>query len=104
VETPDDRREHRSTLNHSTALKGRFDMKPTRMHPVWIAALLSTVAIAGPVSTAGAATAAAATGPVAEQAATVTGQRFVSTSPSTFINYNSQTSVGTISSGNQYAA
>jgi hypothetical protein len=78
-------------------------MKPTRMHLVWVSAVLSTIAIAAPVSTAGAATAAPGTGPVAGKAATVTGQTFVTTTPSTFINYNSQTSAGAISSGDQVA-
>jgi hypothetical protein len=67
-----------------------------------VAAVLSTIAIAAPVSTAGAAT--AATGPVAGKAATVTGQTFVTTTPTTFVNYNSQTSDGAISSGAQVAA
>jgi spore maturation protein SpmB len=60
------------------------------MHLVGLAAVLSTIAIAAPVSSAG--------------AATVTPQTFVTTGPSTFINYNSQTSAGAISSGDQVAA
>jgi hypothetical protein len=74
------------------------------MRPVWVAAVLTTIAIAAPVSTAGAATAAPAAGPVGRQAATVSGQTFVDTTPSTFVNYNSQSSAGSNSSGNQYAA
>jgi hypothetical protein len=65
-------------------------MKPARMRPMWVAAVLSAIAIAAPVSTAA--------------AATVTPQTFVTTTPSTFINYNSQTAAGSISSGGQVAA
>ena len=79
-------------------------MKPTRMRLVGVATVLSTIAIAAPVSSAAAATAAPATVPVAAQAATVTPQTFVTTAPSTFVNYNSQTSAGAISSGDQVAA
>ena len=79
-------------------------MKRTRMHLVRVAAVLSTIAVAAPASTAGAATGAPATGPVAGKAAIVAGQTFVTTTPSTFINYNSQTSAAATSSGDQVAA
>jgi hypothetical protein len=74
-----------------TKSKDRFDMKPTRMRLVRVAAVLTAIAIAAPVSTAAAAT------------ATVTPQTFVTTTPTTFINYNSQTSSAAISSGSQIA-
>jgi hypothetical protein len=64
-------------------------MNPTRKHLVPLAAVLSAVAIAAPVSPA--------------IAATVTPQKFVTTTPSVFINYNSQTSGGATSSGAQVA-
>jgi hypothetical protein len=76
-------------------------MKPTGLHLVGVATVLSTIALAAaPVSSATAAAAPAA-GPVVAQAVTVVPQTFVSTAPSTFINYNSQTSAGPISSGAQ---
>jgi hypothetical protein len=83
--------------------KGRIAMKPTRKHLVGVAAALSTIALAAPVSSAGAATAAPVTSAVAAQAATVTPQTFVTAGPSTFVNYNSQTSAGAISAGDQVA-
>ncbi|MCW3014162.1 MAG: hypothetical protein JWO02_1254 [Solirubrobacterales bacterium] len=61
----------------------------TRMRLVGVTAVLSTIAIAAPVSSAG--------------AATVTPQTFTTTTPTTFVNYNSQTSDGAISSGAQVA-
>jgi hypothetical protein len=76
-------------------------MKPTRTRLVGIAAALSAIAIAAPVSTAGAATAAPA---VAPPAATVIGPRYITTAPSTFINNNNQVSPGSNTSGNQDAA
>jgi hypothetical protein len=83
-----------------TQPKGRFDMKPTRKHLVAVAAALSTIAIAAPVSTAGAATAAHA---VARPTATVTGATYITSAPSTFINTNNQVSPGNNSSGSQFA-
>jgi hypothetical protein len=80
--------------------KGRFDMKSTGIRLMGAAVVLSTIAIAAPVPSA----VAAATGPVAGQAAAVTRPTFVATAPSTFVNYNSQTSAGAVSSGNQVAA
>jgi hypothetical protein len=65
-------------------------MKPNRIRFVGIAAVLSAIAIAAPVSTAGAAVA-------------VTGQTFIATPAATFINYHSQTSAGDLSSGSQVA-
>jgi hypothetical protein len=76
-------------------------MKPTRTHLAGIAAALSTIAIAAPVSTAGAATAAPAP---ARPAATVVGTTFITTAPSTFINYNNQVSPGGNSFGSQVAS
>jgi hypothetical protein len=75
-------------------------MKPTRTRLMGVAAALSTIAIAAPVSTAGAATAAPAVAP----AATVTGATYITTAPSTFINTNNQVSPGDNSSGSQVAA
>jgi hypothetical protein len=103
-------------------MKVRFDMKPNRTRLLVVAAALSTVAIAGPVSTAGAATAhraAAAVAvvsdgssavalPVAERDAghgpAVTGSTYITTAPTTFINDNNQVSDGNTSLGNQSAA
>jgi hypothetical protein len=79
-------------------LKGRFDMKPNRTRLVGVAAALSAIAIAAPVSTAGAATAAPAVAP-----ATVVGPTFITSAPSTFVNTNNQVSPGANSSGNQVA-
>jgi hypothetical protein len=84
-------------------VKGRFIMKPTGMHLVGVATVLSAIAIAAPVSSASAATPAPAGAPVAVRAAAVTPQTFVTTSPTTFINYNSQTSAGSTSAGSQVA-
>jgi hypothetical protein len=102
-------------------LKGRLDMKPTRTRRVVAAAALSTIAIAAPISTAGAATAAPAvapfatgwdgspavtlpaTGPVAGQAAAVIGPTIITTAPTTFINTNNQVSAGDNWSGGQAA-
>jgi hypothetical protein len=65
--------------------------KPNRARRVWVAAALSAIAIAAPVSTAAAAT------------ATVTGPTYITTAPSTFINNNNQVSSGDISLGGQSA-
>ena len=75
-------------------------MKPTRTHLVGIAAALSTIAIAAPVSTASAATAA----PAAAPAPRVTGSTWITTAPSTFINTNDQVSPGGNSMGSQVAS
>ena len=72
-------------------------MKPTRTHLGIVAAALSTIAIAAPISAAGAATAAPAV-------ACVTGARWIITAPSTFVNTNDQVSPGNISSGSQFAS
>jgi hypothetical protein len=81
----------------------QFVMKPTRMRLAGVAAVVSAIAMAAPVSSAGAATPAPAAVPVVTKAAAVIPQTFVTTSPSTFVNYNSQTSGGAISSGDQVA-
>jgi hypothetical protein len=70
-------------------------MKLTRTHLVGVAAALSTIAIAAPISTAGAATAA----PVV----TVVGPTFITSAPATFINTNTQVSASGISSAGQFA-
>jgi hypothetical protein len=85
-------------------VKGTVDMKPTRTRLVWIAAALSSIAIAAPVSTAGAATAARAAGPGAGTPTTVIGPTYITSAPSTFINTNNQVSPGNNSSGDQVAA
>jgi hypothetical protein len=104
-------------------------MKPTRSRLVGIAAALSTIAIAAPLSTASAATAAPAFAPVpgvgagwegwgagwggsvtglpfAQGAfalgATVVGPVIITTAPSTFINTNNQVSAGSNFSGGQF--
>jgi hypothetical protein len=97
-------------------------MKPNRTHLVVVATALSTIAIAGPVSTAGAATthravatvAAVSDGssavalPVTDRDAghgpTVTGSTYITTAPTTFINDNNQVSDGNTALGNQSAA
>lgn len=76
-------------------------MKSTRKHLAGAAVALSAIAIAAPVPTAGAATAAPA---VARQTATVIGPTFITNAPSTFTNTNNQVSPGSNSSGNQVAA
>jgi curli biogenesis system outer membrane secretion channel CsgG len=74
--------------------------KFTRARLVPIAAALSAVAIAAPVSTAAAATTARAADP---PAATVTGPSYISTAPTTFVNNNNQVSAGDVSSAGQSA-
>ena len=64
-------------------------MWANRIRLLGVATLLSTIAIAAPVATAG--------------AATVTGQTFVNTAASTFTNYHSQTSASELSSAGQVA-
>jgi hypothetical protein len=94
------------------------------MHLVGAAVALSTMAIAAPVSTAGAATAPPAvapvailtggwdgspvvtlptTAPVAGQAATIIGPAIITTAPTTFINTNNQVTAGSAWSGGQLA-
>jgi hypothetical protein len=68
---------------------------------MWVAATLSTIAIAGPMSTAGAAMAAA--GPIGGQVPTLTGATYITTAPSTFVNTNNQVSSGDTSLGDQFA-
>jgi hypothetical protein len=82
---------------HTQHLKGRLDMKPTRIRLMGVAAL-STIAIAAPVSTAGAAT----TAPVAP-VPRVIGATYITTAPTSFTNLNNQTSSGSTSLGNQTA-
>ena len=76
-------------------------MKPTRTRLVVVAAALSAIAIAAPVSTAGAATAAPA---AARPSDTVIGATYITNAPSTFVNTNNQVSPAANSSGNQTAA
>jgi hypothetical protein len=82
-------------------------MKPTRSRLVGVAAALSTIAVAAPVSTASAETAAPGVAgiPFAQGAfalgATVTGPVVITTAPSTFINSNTQISAGGNWSGPQ---
>jgi hypothetical protein len=80
-------------------LSSRFAKASSRARLVPIAAALSAVAIAAPVSTA----AAAAAGPGDPPAATVTGPRYITTAPTTFINNNNQVSEGNTSLGGQSA-
>ena len=77
--------------------RARFARKPTRARLVWVAAALSAIAIAAPVSTA------AAAGAVDGPAATITGPTYITTAPSTFINNNNQVSSGSTSLGDQVA-
>jgi hypothetical protein len=71
-------------------------MKPTRTRLAVVAAVVSAIAIAAPVSTAGAATAA----PVPA----VIGPTFITSAPATVINANTQVSASGTSSGNQFAS
>jgi hypothetical protein len=102
-------------------MKDRFDMKPNRTRLLGVAAALSTIAIAAPVSTAGAATAHPAVAtvaavsngspavalPVTDRDAghgpAVTGSTYITTAPTTFINDNNQVTDGNTSLGNQTA-
>jgi hypothetical protein len=80
-----------------------FDMfakKTNRARLVQVAAALSALAIAAPVSTAAAATAA---GPGDQPAVSLTGPRYITTAPTTFINNNNQVSGGDTSFGGQSA-
>lgn len=76
-------------------------MKPIRTRLLLVAAALSAIAVAAPVSTAGAATAAPA---AARPTDTIIGATYVTSAPSTFVNTNNQVSPGNNSSGNQDAA
>jgi hypothetical protein len=89
--------------------KDRSDMKPTRMNLLAVAAVLGTLAVAAPVSTAGAdavspagVPAVVVTDPSAGQTPAVVGPTIYTTAPATFINLNSQVSTGGNSSGGQY--
>jgi hypothetical protein len=84
-------------------------MKPTRTRLLGLAAALTTIAIAAPVSAAGAATAAAlncppaVTRPSHAPAATVVGPTCITTTPGSFTNTNIQVSTSGLSSGSQVA-
>jgi hypothetical protein len=82
-------------------VNGMFAVKPTRARLVRVAAALSAIAIAAPLTTAAAATASA--GPVDKPAATLTGPTYVTTAPTTFINNNNQVSSESNSLGGQTA-
>jgi hypothetical protein len=69
-----------------TQWKDRLVMSPIRTHLMGVAAALCAIAIAAPVSTAGAATAPSASG----SAATVVAPTYVVTTPSSFNNTNIQ--------------
>jgi hypothetical protein len=71
-------------------------MKPTRTRLVGVATALSAIAIAAPVSAAGAATAAPAT-------ASIVGPTFITSAPATFINTNNQVTSGDSTLGDQVA-
>ena len=75
-------------------------MKPIRTHLVGVAVALSAIALAGPIASAGAATAPATAG----RAATLVGPTYITSAPATFINNNNQVSPGGNSLGNQVAA
>jgi hypothetical protein len=97
-------------------------MKPTRTRLVAVAAALSTIALAAPLSTASADTTARAFGPgpllaagwagspavalpfsypVFGQTAAVIGPTIITTAPSVFVNTNNQVSAGSNLSGGQ---
>jgi curli biogenesis system outer membrane secretion channel CsgG len=84
-------------------LSSRFAKMSSRARLVPVAAALSAIAIAAPASTAAAATPARAAGPGDAPDATVTGPRYISTAPTTFINNNNQVSAGDVSFGGQSA-
>jgi hypothetical protein len=84
-------------------LSSRFAKKSTRARLVPIAAALSAIAIAAPVSTAAAATNARAAAPGDPPAVSVTGATYITTAPSTFINTNNQVSSESNSLGGQSA-
>jgi uncharacterized protein with LGFP repeats len=74
-------------------------MQLTSIRLVGVAATLATIAVAAPVSTAGADT----TVPVAVPAAVVTGPTFITSAPATFVNTNTQVSGGATMAGSQLA-
>ncbi|MEA2305341.1 MAG: hypothetical protein QOH43_2621 [Solirubrobacteraceae bacterium] len=94
-------------------------MKPTRTRVVGVAAALSAIALAAPMSTAGAATGAPrfagpvvaggwggfialpSTEPIVGQEAAVIGPAIITTAPTTFINTNNQVTAGDTWSGGQ---
>jgi hypothetical protein len=95
-------------------------MKLIQMRLAGVAAALSTIAIAAPLSTASAATAApvpvaaaawdgfpavtlAVTAPVVGQVATVIGPAIITVAPASFINTNNQVTAGSAWSGGQAA-
>jgi hypothetical protein len=80
-----------------------FAKKTNHARLVQVAAALSALAIAAPVSTAAAATTARAAGAGDAPDATVTGPRYITTAPTTFINNNNQVSAGDTSFGGQSA-
>jgi hypothetical protein len=83
-----------------TNIESTFDMNPIRTRRFVVAAALTAIATAVPVSTAGATTVAPA---VARPADSVVGPTFITNAPSTFINLNNQVSPTSNSSGNQDA-
>jgi hypothetical protein len=85
--------------NPMAAPKGRFALKPTRTRLVAVAAALSAIAIAAPLSTAAAATAPPAV-PLAAagQPGTVVGSTFVTVGPGNRTNMNIVTTSGNASS------
>jgi uncharacterized protein with LGFP repeats len=74
-------------------------MQLTRTRLLGVAATLATIAVAAPVSTAGADT----TVPDAVPAAVVTGPTFITSAPATFVNTNTQVSGGATMAGSQVA-
>jgi hypothetical protein len=81
-----------------------FDMKLTRTRLVGVAVALGTVAIAAPVSTAGADLGAPADAGVwvGAPGVTVVGPAIITTAPSSFVNTNNQVSTGGNWSGGQF--
>ncbi|MEA2307526.1 MAG: hypothetical protein QOH43_4806 [Solirubrobacteraceae bacterium] len=95
-------------------------MKPNRTRLMGVAAALTTIAIAAPIATAGAATSAPAVAPLAitiagpnsgptltarvdGHPATVVGPTFITSAPATFVNTNTQVSSGASTAGEQVA-